>query len=134
VHLWKIVISQVSVITSDTGSLTLFDLNGGYSTKFSALLQDIESQEEWEKRFCPNFKPIHVFLKALANYILRSIVFSAWKKSLDLIACLLYAKAIPFATIDGSLSLPERRKVLSSFKSKPEIKTLLMTFGTGAVG
>jgi SNF2 family DNA or RNA helicase len=73
-------------------------------------------------------------LKALANYILRSIVFSAWKKSLDLIACLLYAKAIPFATVDGSLSLPERRKVLSSFKSKPEIKTLLMTFGTGAVG
>lgn len=94
------------------GSLTFFDLNGGYSTKLSALLQDVESQEEGEK----------------------SIVFSAWKKSLDLIACLLYAKAIPFATVNGSLSLPERRKVLSSFKSKPEIKTLLMTLGTGAVG
>jgi len=36
-----------------SGSLTFFDLNGGYSTKFSALLQDIESQEEWEKRYCP---------------------------------------------------------------------------------
>jgi len=73
-------------------------------------------------------------LKALANYIVPSIVFSAWKKSLDLIAYLLSAKTIPFAKVDGSLSLPERRKVLSSFKSNPEIKTLLMTFGTGSVG
>jgi SNF2 family DNA or RNA helicase len=75
-----------------------------------------------------------MFLKALANYIVRSIVFSAWKKSLDVISCLLFAKAIPFATVDGSLSLPERRKVLSRFKSDPDVKTLLMTFGTGAVG
>jgi SWI/SNF-related matrix-associated actin-dependent regulator of chromatin subfamily A3 len=35
------------------GSLNFFDLNAGYSTKFSALLQDVESQEEWEKRYCP---------------------------------------------------------------------------------
>ncbi|KAH8687414.1 SNF2 family N-terminal domain-containing protein [Tricladium varicosporioides] len=94
------------------GSLTPFGLNGGYSTKLSTLLQDVESQEESEK----------------------SIIFSAWKKSLDFLAFLLEAKAIPFATIDGSISLPERRKVLSNFKSNPNIKTLLMTFGTGAVG
>jgi hypothetical protein len=33
-------------------SLSSFDLNGGYSTKLHVLLQDIESQEEWEKRYC----------------------------------------------------------------------------------
>ncbi|EHK96183.1 putative Uncharacterized ATP-dependent helicase C23E6.02 [Glarea lozoyensis 74030] len=60
------------------------------------------------------------------------IVFSAWKKSLDLVACLFSIKAIPFAIVDGSLPLPERRKALSSFKSDPDIKVLLMTLGTGA--
>jgi hypothetical protein len=62
------------------------------------------------------------------------MVFSAWKKSLNLVALLLSAKNISFATIDGSLSLLDRRKVLSNFKSKPDIKVLLITFGTGAVG
>jgi hypothetical protein len=75
-----------------------------------------------------------MILKAPANYLLHSIVFSAWKKSLDLVACLFSVKAIPFATIDGSISLPERRKVLLDFKSKPDTKVLLMTLGTGAVG
>jgi hypothetical protein len=73
-------------------------------------------------------------LKAPANYVVRSMVFSAWKKSLSLVAFLLSAKNIPFATIDGSLSLLDRRKVLSNFKSKPDIKVLLITLGTGAVG
>ncbi|KAG9229783.1 hypothetical protein BJ875DRAFT_507726 [Amylocarpus encephaloides] len=54
------------------------------------------------------------------------------KEDLDIVACLFSAKAIPFATIDGSLSLPERRKVLSNFKSNPDVKVLLMTLGTGA--
>jgi hypothetical protein len=34
------------------GSLTSFNLNDGYSTKFSAVLQDVEGQEEGEKRYC----------------------------------------------------------------------------------
>jgi hypothetical protein len=75
-----------------------------------------------------------MYLKAPADYIVRSIVFSAWKKSLDLVAYLLSAKTIPFTAIDGSLSLLDRRKELSNFKSKPDIKVLLMTLGTGAVG
>jgi SWI/SNF-related matrix-associated actin-dependent regulator of chromatin subfamily A3 len=45
--------------------LTSFDLNGGYSTKLSALLQDIERQEESEKRYRPyNFLPIHLFFES----------------------------------------------------------------------
>jgi SWI/SNF-related matrix-associated actin-dependent regulator of chromatin subfamily A3 len=115
--------------------LASFDVNGGYSTKLSTLLQDIESQDQSDKRYrLSNSMPFHMFLKPLANTILHSIVFSAWKKSLDLVACLFSIKAIPFAIVDGSLPLPERRKALSSFKSDPDIKVLLMTLGTGAVG
>jgi SWI/SNF-related matrix-associated actin-dependent regulator of chromatin subfamily A3 len=75
-----------------------------------------------------------VSLKAPTNHILHSIIFSVWKKTLDLVACLFSAKRIPFATIDGSLSLLERRRVLSNFKSRMDIKALLITLGTGAVG
>ncbi|EPE30717.1 P-loop containing nucleoside triphosphate hydrolase [Glarea lozoyensis ATCC 20868] len=88
--------------------LASFDVNGGYSTKLSTLLQDIESQDQSDK----------------------SIVFSAWKKSLDLVACLFSIKAIPFAIVDGSLPLPERRKALSSFKSDPDIKVLNITIAS----
>lgn len=47
---------------------------------------------------------------------------------------MLAAKNIPFITIDGSLSLPRRSKVLLDFQKNPETTILLMTLGTGAVG
>jgi hypothetical protein len=53
---------------------------------------------------------------------------------LNLVGCLLTAKGILFASVDGSLSLSERRKVLSDFHVKPEVTVLLMTMGIGAVG
>ncbi|OCL02710.1 hypothetical protein AOQ84DRAFT_304166, partial [Glonium stellatum] len=89
-----------------------YDIDSATSTKVSKLIQDIGSHLHTDK----------------------SIVFSAWKKSLDLVARLLAAKNILFTTIDGSLSLPHRSKVLLNFQKDPEIKILLMTLGTGAVG
>jgi SWI/SNF-related matrix-associated actin-dependent regulator of chromatin subfamily A3 len=62
-----------------------------------------------------------------------SIVFSAWKKTLGLIACILIVKCVPYVTIDGSMSLAERRKVLSKFHTEQDARVLLMTLGTGAV-
>lgn len=66
--------------------------------------------------------------------LLSSIVFSSWKKTLDLIACLFEARGIPYVCIDGSLSLPERARFLSDFHTKPDVTVLLMTLGTGALG
>jgi hypothetical protein len=44
------------------GSLTSFNLNEGYSTKFSALLQDVEGQEEGRKGIVPaNFNQLICF-------------------------------------------------------------------------
>jgi SWI/SNF-related matrix-associated actin-dependent regulator of chromatin subfamily A3 len=112
--------------------LAAFRANCSYSTELAAVVQEIESQGESDKRRCP--LSWSMYLKAPANYVVRSIVFSAWKKGLDLVAYLLSAKTILFTTIDGSLSLLDRRKVLSNFKSKPDIKVLMMTLGTSAVG
>ena len=70
----------------------------------------------------------------LALNLVYSIVFSVWKKTLDLVSALFSAKRIPFLLIDGSLSLADRRKVLKRFREDPGVPVLLMTLGTGAVG
>ncbi|KAI9779018.1 MAG: hypothetical protein M1816_003778 [Peltula sp. TS41687] len=93
-------------------SSTNFDFNAGHSSKFNMLLKDIE--ENMHKN--------------------KSIIFSSWKKSLDLVGCLFTRKAIPFVSIDGSQPLSERKKSLSAFQMRPEVTVLLMTLGTGAVG
>jgi superfamily II DNA/RNA helicase len=63
-----------------------------------------------------------------------SIVFSAWKKTLDLAAQLLNEAGLKNDMIYGSLSLKQRLKVLKDFKSSFGPNILLMTLGTGAEG
>lgn len=64
----------------------------------------------------------------------NSIVFSAWKKTLDRVSGLLQSRGIEYKVIDGSLSLTKRREHLQEFKSPLGPNVLLMTLGTGAVG
>lgn len=47
---------------------------------------------------------------------------------------LLSKQNVPSVQVDGSLSLPARREVLSTFQQDTQIPVLLMTLGTGAVG
>jgi SNF2 family DNA or RNA helicase len=68
-----------------------------------------------------------------ADHII-SIIFSAWKKTLDLAAELLNQASLKHNTIHGSLSLKQRLKVLKDFKSPVGPNILLMTLGTGAEG
>lgn len=63
-----------------------------------------------------------------------SIVFSGWKKSLDLTATILDQEDIRFARIDGSVTNISRLQALETFKIDPDLNVLLMTIGTGAVG
>ncbi|MCJ1231360.1 hypothetical protein MMC12_008037 [Toensbergia leucococca] len=64
----------------------------------------------------------------------KSIVFSSWIRSLDIASSLLYDRGIKFVRVDGSRSMPNRRKLFLQFKEDPDTCILLMTFGTGAVG
>lgn len=70
----------------------------------------------------------------LTYFGVSSIVFSTWKKSLELVARLLAVKNIPFVSVDGSVSLKDRRKVLLDFQENSTTAVLLMTLGTGAMG
>ena len=63
-----------------------------------------------------------------------SIVFSSWKKTLDLAAVLLNSTGLRYDFIHGVLALKKRLKVLEEFRSPTGPNILLMTLGTGAVG
>ncbi|RDW85273.1 hypothetical protein BP6252_02863 [Coleophoma cylindrospora] len=84
----------------------------GESSKIAALLEDIEKNKNRGK----------------------SIIFSCWTKSLDLIAKLFSARKISFERIDGSCSVSDRNKTLDIFRKSSAAQILMMTTGTGAVG
>ncbi|KAL2281018.1 hypothetical protein FJTKL_12130 [Diaporthe vaccinii] len=69
-----------------------------------------------------------------AQVAVKSIVFSFWKSTLDLVGQLLAARGLEFYMIHGSLPLNERRRILDGFRSAGNAHILLMTLGTGAVG
>ncbi|KAI1145587.1 hypothetical protein F4825DRAFT_473811 [Nemania diffusa] len=64
----------------------------------------------------------------------KSIVFSFWKRSLDLVEKALIEQGITFGRVDGTSHLSKRREVLACFQENPSIRVLLMTIGTGAIG
>ncbi|PQE24601.1 hypothetical protein CJF31_00011242 [Rutstroemia sp. NJR-2017a BVV2] len=64
----------------------------------------------------------------------KCIVFSSWKKTLDLAAVLLKSTGLHYNLIHGGLGLKIRLKVLDEFRSPKGPNILLMTLGTGAVG
>lgn len=63
-----------------------------------------------------------------------SVVFSFWKRTLDIVGKLFTANGINFLRVDGSLPFAARKTVLSEFQTSSEKTVLLMTLGTGAVG
>ncbi|KAK3321503.1 SNF2 family N-terminal domain-containing protein [Cercophora scortea] len=64
----------------------------------------------------------------------KSIVFSFWRRSLDLVDKLFEEQGLNFRRVDGSVPSNSRRKILAEFYNNPEVRVLLMTIGTGAVG
>ncbi|RYP05726.1 hypothetical protein DL765_009751 [Monosporascus sp. GIB2] len=83
-----------------------------YPSKLKALLTDIKEHYYQEK----------------------SIIFSFWTRSLNLVGDLFRKEGVIFGRVDGGLLPSQRKKVLAEFHSNPSVRVLLMTIGTGAVG
>jgi SWI/SNF-related matrix-associated actin-dependent regulator of chromatin subfamily A3 len=64
----------------------------------------------------------------------KSIVFSVWRKTLDVAARLCDEAGIDHVRIDGTVPQILRHQALKEFTNNPRISTLLMTLGTGALG
>ncbi|KAI1477417.1 SNF2 family N-terminal domain-containing protein [Daldinia eschscholtzii] len=64
----------------------------------------------------------------------KSIVFSYWTSTLDILQQLFDQERIQCRRVDGKVSLVERSMRLRDFRENPQINVLLMSIGTGAVG
>jgi SWI/SNF-related matrix-associated actin-dependent regulator of chromatin subfamily A3 len=82
-----------------------------FSTKISALIEELT--------------------KSAASS--KSIIFSCWRKTLDLVESELRRLQIHSVRLDGAVSAQERQKVIEIFNNT-DVPVLLMTTGTGSVG
>ncbi|KAI4595119.1 hypothetical protein KJ359_007094 [Pestalotiopsis sp. 9143b] len=64
----------------------------------------------------------------------KSLVFSYWTSTLDLLKQMLLREQMPFLSIDGRVLYKERPVILEQFRTDERIPILLMSIQTGAVG
>ncbi|KAI0894307.1 SNF2 family N-terminal domain-containing protein [Annulohypoxylon nitens] len=64
----------------------------------------------------------------------KCVIFSFWKKTLDIVSSALEEKGIKHQRIDGSIASSKRHAVLNEFQSRSASRVLLLTFSTGATG
>lgn len=89
-----------------------FDWHTGYSSKMEALMRDLREGLNSTK----------------------SIIFSCWTRTLNLIVWHLKREGIPFQRIDGEVALKARQTILDEFTAETGKPVLVMTTGTGAFG
>jgi len=109
------------------------------SSKVVALMRNLEREmlfgSPHVKRYCL-IDPSHRSwtLPVLTSTHSCSIIFSGWKKMLDLVEKALSNNNIPFERIDGSLSDRARRDVLHKFRTRTGYCVLLASIGSSGVG
>ncbi|KAI1871349.1 uncharacterized protein JN550_004794 [Neoarthrinium moseri] len=97
----------------DSSTMPSHTLTGAqYPAKLEALLADVKEYNLAEK----------------------SIVFSFWRRSLNLVSKLFRNEGIDFRRVDGDIKTSARRHIFNEFRDNPSVRVLLMTIGTGAVG
>ncbi|KAI0904683.1 hypothetical protein F4823DRAFT_633777 [Ustulina deusta] len=64
----------------------------------------------------------------------KSIIFSFWRRSLDVVEQLFREKDLNFRRVDGNIHPSERKRLITEFQSDTSVRVLLVTIGTGAVG
>ena len=64
----------------------------------------------------------------------HSIIFSFWKRSLDVVGKMLTEHGISHCQVDGRLSKRQKTIALEDFRNNPKSTLLLITLGTGSTG
>ncbi|KUJ21499.1 uncharacterized protein LY89DRAFT_436506 [Mollisia scopiformis] len=65
---------------------------------------------------------------------IKSLIFSHWNRTLNCLEEALSHHGQLYVRIDGSLSIEQRRTVIYQFNTVPEIRILLLSYGTGSFG
>ncbi|KAH0537128.1 hypothetical protein FGG08_006061, partial [Glutinoglossum americanum] len=91
-----------------------FGLPDGHSSKLIAVAENIH--------------------KSCSETDTKSIVFTSWRSTLDILTRMLCTRGVPSLRIDGRVPFADRSVVLSKFRDDPTITVLLMSIDTGAIG
>ncbi|PHH91757.1 hypothetical protein CDD83_10401 [Cordyceps sp. RAO-2017] len=94
----------------------------GHSTKMEALTKDLQEALGETVRVDGRIKKT------------KSIVFSCWTRTLDLVGKYLKEANIEFLRVDGDCLLSKRQRILDQFSNDGGPRVMLMTTGTGAFG
>ncbi|KAF7913265.1 hypothetical protein EAE99_010762 [Botrytis elliptica] len=98
-------------VTPPTATDTAFSIQH-MSTKIKALLADLHKYKNAEK----------------------SVVFSYWTNTLDLVQMMLDNQGISYTRIDGTMSLSKRNEALGAFKNKDTVRVILVSITCGGAG
>jgi SNF2 family DNA or RNA helicase len=99
------------------------------STKLRALMDSLKSSPESEKRHARRH-----YLSCFTTDISRSVVFSYWTYTLDLIESLLKEASISYTRIDGQYSGEKRESAIRKFQTDETIQVILVSITCGGAG
>ncbi|CZR41600.1 uncharacterized protein FPRO_11189 [Fusarium proliferatum ET1] len=91
------------------------------SAKIRALIQNLHVEQQNN-------------LPTLGNKPIKSVVFTFWRKMLNLIESALLGEGFKFARIDGQKSLAERALALQSFRNDERCTVMIATIGSVGEG
>ncbi|KAK8044974.1 SNF2-related protein [Apiospora rasikravindrae] len=79
---------------------------------------------------------VEALLEDVQNHYLskKCLIFSFWKKTLDMIGHAFESRGLSYLRVDGSMSSKKRNNVLNRFQTDSSSRILMMTFSTGGVG
>ncbi|KAM3068187.1 hypothetical protein ACMFMG_011234 [Clarireedia jacksonii] len=100
------------------------------STKIKALVADLSKHNTTEKRSAPDL--LSYYLPAQLTF--RSVVFSYWTNTLDIIQLMLNHTGIAHTRIDGKTSLPKRSEALRAFQHNDSARVILVSITCGGAG
>ncbi|KPM37325.1 hypothetical protein AK830_g9236 [Neonectria ditissima] len=72
-------------------------------------------------------------IRSLASHV-KSIVFSTWRTTLDVLEVGLNEASITTLRFDGKVPQKDRKNVIDRFRKDPSVRVLLLTLSCGAVG
>ncbi|KAH9219297.1 SNF2 family N-terminal domain-containing protein [Leptodontidium sp. 2 PMI_412] len=104
----------------------------------SPLSMDSFSSTDNTQSYSPELMPTKV--KALVadlnlySLVEKSVVFSYWTYTLDLIQAMLDENGILYTRIDGKTSLPKRTQALRSFEKDNKLRVILVSITCGGAG
>ncbi|KAH6974576.1 SNF2 family N-terminal domain-containing protein, partial [Ilyonectria sp. MPI-CAGE-AT-0026] len=135
----KFLCSSCSLHYSDPNRIVLCEHNNP-RCPISTVLMDVDSEEP------PSSLPgslihrlpskVEMLLDDLKKQPIdvKSVVFSSWKMTLNIVDAGLKNSSIPSLRYDGSVAQKDRQGVIDRFGNDPSIRVLLLTLTCGAVG